>query len=73
MTCPQITQLFEIDERSMHIILGTSLGIYCQGQSSNFDNFIERTKDDWDKLIEVLEGDLIQNATKNYNNMVVSK
>ena len=43
------------------------------GPNSTFNRFIEMYKDDWDKVIEFIEVDLIRNDTKNYNNILAAK
>ena len=43
------------------------------GTNSTFNPLIERNKDYWYIVTEVPLGELIQNATEKYNDMVVSK
>ena len=43
------------------------------GPNSTFKRFIESTKDDFNIVKEVLEGELIQNSTEKYNNMIAAK
>ena len=43
------------------------------GPNSTLKYFIKISKDYWDTVTEVLEGDIIQNATEKYNNMVAVK
>ena len=41
--------------------------------NSNFNCFIEITKDDWYTGSEILASDIIRNTTDNYNNMIALK
>ena len=43
------------------------------GTNPTLNSSIERTKDYWDTETGVLAGDLINNDTENYNNMVTEK
>ena len=43
------------------------------GKNPTFYHFIEITKDDWDTVSELLSGEIIQNSTEKYNNMVAAK
>ena len=41
--------------------------------NGNFNRFIESTKDDWDTLIYLTAGELIQNFTDKHNNVASAK
>ena len=72
MTCPKITKILLIKEKSEDYVRHIHRDI-LSGPNSNLNSFIERNKDDWNTGTESLEGYLIPNSTEKYSNILAAK